>query len=69
MKMDRRVTESLARVNASEPHLTEWLKSRLERHQDQMESMKDDVSVRWAQGRVQEIKAIMKAISTASDNL
>lgn len=69
MKTDKRVTEALARVNVNEPRLLEWLKDRLERHQDQMGSLKDDVEVRWAQGRVQETKSLIKSIESAAEIL
>lgn len=69
MKMDKRVTESLARVNGTEPHLLEWLRDRLKRHQDHVVHERDDVAVRWAQGRTQELTDLIKAFEGAANDL
>ena len=69
MKTDIRVTEALARLKVTEPHIMEWLKGRLARHQHQMETQKDEVAVRWAQGRAQELKDQIKELESAADTL
>jgi len=66
MKMDKRATAALARISASEPHFLEWLQDRLVQHQNQMVTQMDEVAVRWAQGRAQEVKDIIRDFEDAA---
>jgi ATP-dependent protease HslVU (ClpYQ) peptidase subunit len=69
MKLDKTVLEALARLKSAEPKLIEWLNSRLESHTVQLVNQKDEVGVRWAQGRVQETAEIIQLINNAAEIL
>jgi hypothetical protein len=69
MSTDIRVTEALARANASEPLIAEWLQNRLEQHQKATMTLTDEVAVRWAQGRAQELAALLKELGSAAETL
>lgn len=65
MRTDQRVLEALARVKMNEPLLLEWLKSRMELNISALVNQKDDVSVRWAQGRIQECQELLELFGDA----
>lgn len=69
MRVATEYLEALARLSVNEPRVIEWLSSRLEQHTIQLVSQKDDVAVRWAQGRIQECSEIIAIIKDAAEIL
>jgi hypothetical protein len=69
MKLDQQAIESLARIKIQEPRFVEWLQSRLEKCRDDAVMQRDDVPIRWAQGRAQELRDILEAVNSAADIL
>lgn len=69
MKIETPVLEALARLKSSEPRLVEWLEQRAQRHIIQMVNQTDDVAMRMAQGRVQEVTEILDIIKDAGNIL
>lgn len=68
-KVDRKYLEVLARVKAQEPALVEFLQARLHSHVGQTIAQNDDVSLRWAQGRAQEVTDLLQLLDQAAEAL
>jgi hypothetical protein len=49
-----------------EPHFVEWLRNRLDKYRDDAIMQRDDIAVRIAQGRGQELKEIVELLDRAS---
>ena len=67
MSTDNKFLDSLARVAASEPNFILWLELRLSDYLSQTSAQRDDVSLRWAQGRAQECEQILAALRAAKE--
>jgi len=52
-------------VHLGNPKLVEWLKRRLKSTDDIARNAKDEVDVRWAQGRAQELLELIEALEGA----
>lgn len=52
-----------------QPKFVEWLESRLTRHRDEALSARDEIDVRLAQGRGQELANIIKLMKDANETL
>ena len=59
----------LASVHLNNPKLTEWLKGRLKATEETTRKGRDEVDVRWAQGRAQELTDIIGYLEGAADIL
>lgn len=66
MQVDQHILESIARINVHEPHFVEWLRNRLDKYRDDAIMQRDDIAVRIAQGRGQELKEIVELLDRAS---
>lgn len=66
---DTQVLESLARIQAQEPHFVKWLDGRLAEYHNDAIMQRDDVAMRWAQGRGQEAKDLLDMLRNASSFL
>lgn len=69
MQPDVRQLEALARIKVQEPDFVDWLERRLKEHLAAMRRQRDDVDVRWAQGRTQEIEEILSFVNDAQNFL
>jgi hypothetical protein len=69
MKVDIPTLEVLASVHLHQPKFVEWLESRLARHRDEALSARDEIDVRLAQGRGQELANIIKLMKDANETL
>lgn len=68
-KVDKEHLEMLARVNAQEPRLAEFIQARLHSHVGQTIAQTDVVSLRWAQGRAQEATDLLQLLGNAAEAL
>lgn len=59
----------LANVHLNNPKLIEWLKGRLKATEETTRKGRDEVDVRWAQGRAQELIDIIGYLEGAADIL
>ncbi len=59
----------LASVHAGSPKLVEWLKRRLESMDDIARKAREEVDVRWAQGRARELIELIEQLEGAADIL
>jgi hypothetical protein len=66
VQVDQHILESIARINVHEPHFVEWLRNRLDKYRDDAIMQRDDIAVRIAQGRGQELKEIVELLDRAS---
>lgn len=55
MRQSRQNLEMLARVNSGSKDFVVWLKARRAEYHVDVGQQRDDVSLRWAQGRLQEL--------------
>lgn len=69
MRIEQQVLEALARVQASEPHLVAWLETRLNHQMSNMVKQSDEIAVRWAQGRSQELQELLDNLQGAANIL
>jgi len=61
--------EVLLRLGSTEPKLVEWLQERLEQHKDDIVKQGNEVALRIAQGRAQELIEILGYIQRAQEHL
>lgn len=61
--------EAFAVLNVNNPRFVEWLKRRLKATETTIRTGRDEVDVRWAQGRAQEIADMIEAIEGAAEIL
>lgn len=66
MAQDRKITETFARVNAGNPDFVALLKARLQEYHVDVVKQRDETSLRWAQGRAQELSDLIASLETAS---
>ena len=69
MQATTKQLEACARLNAQEPGFLEFLEARLEDTRSNAVMQRDEVSMRWAQGRAQELVELIKLVTTAQDLL
>ena len=69
MRLDRKDLETLARVHAGNRDFVELLKARLQKHHVDVVMQKDEVPLRWAQGRAHELSELITALETAAASL
>ena len=69
MRTDTTDYEVLASVHRGNPKLVEWLERRLKSTEDTARKARDEVDVRWAQGRAQELIELLEALEGAADIL
>lgn len=62
---DERVLNALARINQQEPVFMAWLKTHADEIREDAVLQRDEVTVRWAQGRSQELKYLLDNFSNA----
>jgi hypothetical protein len=66
---DREYYEACARIKFEHTEFLSGLKNRLEKYRSDAVLQRDEVTVRWVQGRCQELSAIIDDIEGASDYL
>ncbi|GMQ92430.1 MAG: hypothetical protein BMS9Abin11_1759 [Gammaproteobacteria bacterium] len=69
MRTDTRDYEVLASTHAGNPKLVEWLNRRLKSMDELARKAREDVDVRWAQGRAQELLEIIEGLEGAAEIL
>lgn len=69
MRTDSKDYEVLASAHLNNPKLVEWFKRRLAVTEDTTRKGRDEVDVRWAQGRAQELIEIIEALEGATNIL
>ena len=70
MTDDRRALQAMVRLQGDSDFKTfmDWIAERRD-HARSNEGIKDDIFLRWSQGRAQEAKDIIDAVETARDVL
>ena len=66
---DQAFYESCARIRFEHEKFLSHLKERLEKYQEELVLQRDEVTVRWVQGRCQELSFLIGNIENASDYL
>ena len=61
--------ESCARLSTQEPNFLALLRDRLDDHRKAAVNLKDEVDMRWAQGKAQETAELIKMIEEARNHL
>jgi len=69
LRTDKKTLEVLARVHAGNREFVAWMKTRLQEHHVDVGQQRDEVSLRWAQGRVQELTDLIEALEKSSELL
>lgn len=64
-----RYLEACARVGFNEKDFLDMLKARLEKYRSDAVKHRDEVPLRWAQGRAQEVEDIIDLIEHAPEHL
>ena len=68
MNLTRQQKESCARLYHDKDFL-DVLKQRLEEHRSNAVMQRDDVPMRWAQGRAQELQELLKLIENSAKGI
>lgn len=68
-KPTTQVLEACARLQASEPRFMEYLETRLQDYHSDMVKQQDEVLMRWAQGRAQELEDLIKLLKQSPEYL
>jgi hypothetical protein len=66
---DQGYYESCARIKFEHTEFTSKLKSKLEKYHSDVVLQRDEVAMRWAQGRAQELSDLIGDLENASDYL
>ena len=66
---DQGYYESCARIKFEHPEFLSKLKGKLEKYHGDVVLQRDEVTVRWAQGRAQELSDLLGDLENASDYL
>lgn len=69
MARDRKTTELLARVKSGNPDFVALLKAQLHEYHVDVVKQRDETSLRWAQGRAQELADLIDALENAAELL
>lgn len=69
MRPDRRDLDALARANAGNKDFVAYLRKRRNEYHVDVGQQRDEISLRWAQGRLQELNDLIEALETAAELL
>jgi hypothetical protein len=69
MRPDRKDLEALARAKSGNKDLAAYLKKRRTEYHVDVGQQRDEVTLRWAQGRLQELNDLIEALETAAELL
>lgn len=69
MRLTPKDLDSLARVNAGSKDFVALLKRRRDGYHVDVGQQRDEVALRWAQGRLQELNDLIEALETAAELL
>jgi pyrroline-5-carboxylate reductase len=69
VKVTEQQLEACARIKHQEPAFVAMLQERLAKTQKDANMQRDVVSLRWAQGRVQELEDLLQLVENATNHL
>lgn len=68
-RLDRKDLFTFARTNAGDKDFVACLKKRRDEYHVDVGQQRDEIALRWAQGRVQELNDLIEALETAAELL
>lgn len=69
MQVNVRHLEACARIGIGEKEFLDLLRARLERYRSDAVKQRDEIPLRWAQGRAQEVEELINLIENAPEHL